>query len=92
LKFFAGLEAYGFAGRDIHFGARARISSDAGLARLHVENSKAAQLDAVAFRQRFLYRVENSFHRYFSFGFGDAGAGYDFRDDVELNHANLLKT
>ena len=47
LEFFAGLEAHGFAGRDFHFFAGARVAADAGLARLDVENTEPTQLDPV---------------------------------------------
>jgi hypothetical protein len=92
LEVFARLEPHGFPGWDVHLGARARVSADAGFAGLHVENTKATQLDAVALGQGLLHGFENSLHRNFRPGFGNAGASYDLRDDVQLNHANLLKT
>src|ERR1035441_4133523 len=50
LQFLAGLEADGLAGRYGHFGAGARVPSNAGLARTHVEDAKTAQFNAVAIR------------------------------------------
>ncbi len=48
LQLLAGLKAHRFAGRDGNLGAGARIAADAGLARAHVEDAEAAQLNALA--------------------------------------------
>jgi len=65
LQFFAGLEAYRFAGRNIHFFAGARIAANAGLARLHGKNSEAAQFNSLAPAhaafQRFKNRLDGLF-------------------------------
>ena len=53
LQFLAGLEADGLARRNRNFGAGARIASDAGLARAHVEHAKSAQFNAVAGESAF---------------------------------------
>ena len=92
LQFFARLEAHGFSRRNINLGACAGISSDAGFARFHVENSKTPQFDAVTFCQSPLHGHEHGFHGSLSFGLGDATAGYDLSYDVELDQGNLLKT
>src|SRR5438105_2840024 len=59
LQFFPGLEADSLSGRDIHFSAGAWIASDAGLAGADVEDSEAAQLDAVASRQGLLHAFKH---------------------------------
>jgi len=61
LQLFAGLEADGFSGLDIHLLAGARIAADAGFARLHVEHAEAAQLDAFAAAESVFQRLENRF-------------------------------
>ena len=75
LQLFARLETHGLARRDGHFGAGARVASDASLARTHVEHAKASQLDAIALGQRALHALEYGFHRHLGFGLGDAGRG-----------------
>ena len=86
LKFLARLEAHRFAGRNIYFGAGARVASDAGLARPNVEDAETAQFNAVTLGQSFLHTLEDSFHRHFGFGLGDAGLVHNFVDDIELDH------
>src|SRR5438067_12297757 len=61
LKFLARLEAHRFAGRNIYFGTGARVASDAGLARPNVEDSEAAQLDAVAATECLLHALKDGF-------------------------------
>jgi hypothetical protein len=92
LKIFTRLESNRFAGRNVDFGASARISADARLAGFHVKDPKTAQFDAVALGEGLLHGFEDGLHRDFRPSFGDTGASYDLRYDVELNHANLLKT
>ena len=48
LKLFARLETNGFAGRNRHLRAGARIAADARLSRTHVEDPKTAQFDSLA--------------------------------------------
>src|SRR5438270_3955682 len=86
LQLLARLEPHSFSGRDIHFGPGTGIAADAGLARAHIKNPKAAQFNAFALGQRFLHAFEYGLHRHLGFGFSDAGLGYYFVDDVELNH------
>ena len=65
LQFLAWFETYRFAGGNIHFFAGARIAANAGLARLHGKNSKAAQFDSLATThaafQRFKNRLDGLF-------------------------------
>src|SRR5580658_7893018 len=89
LQFFPRLEAHSFAGRDRHFGAGARVASDASLARTHVEHAKPTQLNAITVGQRLLHALKDGFHRQLGLGLGDAGSGHHFVDDVELNHTRL---
>src|SRR5208283_2739719 len=86
LQFLAGLEADGLAGRNGNFGSGARVASDAGLARTHVEHSETAQFNAIAGGERLLHAPEDGFDGEFRLGLGDPGAVDHFVDDVELNH------
>ena len=65
VQLFARLEAHRFARRDAHFGSRARVAADPGFARADVEHAKAAQFDALAFRegalQGFKHRIDSGF-------------------------------
>ena len=90
LQFLAGFEADGYARRNGNFGAGARIASDAGLARAHVEDAEAAQFNAVAGRERLLHALKDGFDGQLRFGLGDPGAVDHFIDDVELNHGYPL--
>src|SRR5277367_3864211 len=83
LKFFARLEANGFARRDANLLPSARISSDAGFAGLHVEDAEAAQLDAFAAAESVLHRFEYGFHGLLSLGARDVGFLNDCVDDIE---------
>ena len=73
LQFFAGLEADGFAWRDVDFFAGARIAADAGFARLDAEDAEAAQLDALSAAERILERFEYRLDRLFRLGAADVG-------------------
>ena len=59
---FAGFEAHGLARRNVDLFAGARIASDAGLARLDVEDAEAPQLDALAAAKRILQGLEDRLH------------------------------
>jgi hypothetical protein len=63
LQFLAGLEADGAPGRDAYFLAGSRIPADAALARLHLEDAKASQLNAFATLHRMPHRFEDSVNR-----------------------------
>src|SRR5271166_4494029 len=86
LQFLARLEAHCLAGRDVDFRAGARIAPNAGLAWPHGEDAEAAQLDAIAVRQRFLHALEHGFNRHFGLGFSNAGLGDNFVDQVQFDH------
>src|ERR1700753_945079 len=87
LQFFSGLEADGFAWRDVDLFAGARIAADAGLARLDAENSESAQLDARAPAERILERFEYRLDRLFRLGAADVWRRCidDGIHDVQLN-------
>src|SRR5260370_39056496 len=89
LQFLAGLEADGLARRNRNFGASARIPPNAGLARMHVEHTKTAQLNAVAGGESLLHPLEHGFDCKLRLGLGDPGSVDHFIDDVELNHGSL---
>lgn len=65
MEFFTRLKADRLAGGNGHFGAGARIASNSCLARAHVENAEAPQLDAVTrgegLFQAFKHRVHSGF-------------------------------
>jgi hypothetical protein len=58
VKLFAWLEAHRFAGRDADFRAGAGVAPDAGLARADVEDTEAAQFDALTFGESALESLE----------------------------------
>jgi hypothetical protein len=74
LEVLAGLEANRLAGGDGDLGTRARISSDAGFARLDGKDTEAAELDTVAAAQSVLHRFKNGVHGGFCLGAWKAGA------------------
>jgi len=73
LEFFTGLEAHGFAGRDLDFFAGAGIAADAGLARADVEDAEAAKLDAIAAAHRGFERFEDGLDGLLGFRAADVG-------------------
>src|SRR5260370_22410037 len=85
LKFFAGLEADSFAGRDTDLLTGARVAADAGLARLDGEDAEAAKLDAFAAAQSVLHSLEHGFDSLFGVAAVDAGLLYDGVVDIELS-------
>ena len=91
LKFFAGFEADGFAGRDVDFFAGAGIAADTGLARLDAENAEAAKFDALAAAEGLLDGFENRFDGLLGFGAADVRRGDDRIHDVQLDHAILQR-
>jgi hypothetical protein len=91
LKFFAGLEADGFAGRDVDFFAGAGIAADAGFARFDAENAKAAEFDALSAAEGLLERFENGFDGLLGFGTADVSRGDDGVYDVQLDHTSLRR-
>src|SRR6185369_3881354 len=92
LQFLARLEANSLPRRNADLGTGARVTADAGLPRTHVEYAKAAQLYAVALRERFLHALEDGFHRQLGLRLGDAGFVDNLVDNIQLNHEQLPVT
>src|SRR6267143_193809 len=91
LELFTGLEADGFAGRNVDFFTGAGIAADAGLAGLDAENAKAAELDALAAAEGPLEGFEDGFDGLLGFGAADVRRGDDGVYDVQLNHTSLRR-
>src|SRR5882762_8978285 len=91
LQFFAGLEADGFARRNVDFFTGAGIAADAGLARLDTENAKAAELDALAAAEGLLEGFENGFDGLLGLGAADVRRDNDGIHDIQLNHTSLRR-
>ena len=89
LKFFAGLEADGFAWGDADFLAGAGIAADAGLAGLDAEDAEAAEFDALAATERHFERLENRLDGLFGLGAADIRGGDNRIHDVQLDHTSL---
>ena len=77
VEFLARLEADRFAWGDADFSAGAGIAADAGLARTHVEDPKAAELDALTFGEGALEGFEYGI---------DSGFGFITLQPGALNH------
>jgi len=90
LEFFAGFEAYGFAGRDADFFAGAGVAADAGLAGLDAEDAEAAEFDALAAAEGLFQGIENRFDGLLGFGAADESFGDNRIHDVQLDHTRLL--
>src|SRR2546426_8349189 len=86
LQFLPRLETNRLPGRNRDFLAGARVSPDAAFPRLDHEHTKAAQLNAVAARQRVLHRMKQSIDGLLGFELGDAGAIGETIDDIEFDH------
>jgi flavin reductase (DIM6/NTAB) family NADH-FMN oxidoreductase RutF len=85
LQLFAGLEPNGFARGDCDFSARARVASNAGLARPHIEDSETPQFDALALCECPLHTLKHGLHGHLGLGFGDTRAIDYFVNDIELD-------
>src|SRR6266850_1215472 len=89
LEFFAGLEAHGFAGRNVDFFTGAGIAADAGLARLDAKNAKAAELDELGAPEGLLEGFENGFDGLVGLGAADFFLEQNTAYDIQLNHTSL---
>src|SRR5262249_47542254 len=89
LKFLAGLEPNRLARRNVHLLPGTRIAADARLARLYIENAKAAQLDAASAAERILHGLKYGFDRLLRLGPRNVGFLYDGIYDVQLDHSAL---
>src|SRR5580704_3184814 len=61
LQFFSRLETHGLARRNADLLAGAGVAANAGLASLDVEDTEAAQLDAIPASQSVLHRFKHGF-------------------------------
>ena len=89
MEFLAGLEADGFAWRNVDLLAGAGIAADARLTGFDAEDSEAAQLDALAAAESIFQGFKNRLDGLLGFGAADTCRGYDGIDDVQLDHACL---
>jgi flavin reductase (DIM6/NTAB) family NADH-FMN oxidoreductase RutF len=90
LQLLTGFKPHSLSRWNGNLRAGARIAPDTGLPRFYIKDAKAAQLDAVALLKSLLHRLENGFDCHLGFGFGDAGAVYNFIDDIELDQLGPL--
>lgn len=89
LEFLAGLEADGFAGRDVDLFAGAGIAADSGFAGLDAEDAETAELDALTAAESLLERFENGFDRLLGLGAADESLGHHRIHNVQLDHTRL---
>src|ERR1051325_12092863 len=89
LQVLAWLESNSLSGRNIHFGTRAGISSDACFAWFHGEYAESAQLDPIVGFEGILHTVEDRIHRLFRFRLAYSRPVYDLIHKIEFNHWNL---
>lgn len=88
----ARLEANGAAGSNADLSASARIASDSGFAGPDVEDTEAAQLDAVAAGECALEALKNGFDGGLGFYAGQSGTLNYLMYDVLLNQWLLPET
>src|ERR1039458_2052772 len=87
----ARLEPDREAGRNLHFlGGAFRVAADAAVSGLHEEHAEAAQLDALAARQRLAQHVDDRLDGCRRFLAPDAGRLRDRVDDVVLDHVGRV--
>ena len=94
VQFLARFEAHRFARGNIDFSSGPGIAPDPGLSRPHIENTEAAQLNAVSVRQGFLEALKNGVDCSLSFYAGQSRAFDYVMDDVLFNqclHPETLK-
>jgi hypothetical protein len=89
LEFFAGLEPYRFARRDVDLLPGARVAPDASLSRLYIEDAEAAKFNALTSAQRVLHRLEDRLDGLFGFASRDISLLDDGINYVELDHKGL---
>src|SRR3954454_18737121 len=92
VQLFAGLEAHGFSRSDGDFCAGARIATDPGLAWTHIEDAKAAQLDAFSGGERFFQALKDGVDGSFRLIAGKAGPFDNPVHDVLLDQSILQRT
>ena len=88
LQLLAGFESHGFARRNRYLSAGARVTSDSGLARPHIEDAEASQLDAFAMGQGPLHALEDSLDGHLGLSLGYPRFIDYFINDIELDHVS----
>jgi hypothetical protein len=91
MKFLAGFEANGFARSDADFGSGSRIAPDACFSRTHIEDTEAAQFNALTLGQSPLKAFEYGIDRGFGFVPLEAGTLNHLVNDV-LFYQGLLRS
>ena len=94
VQFLAWLEAYRFARGNVDFGSGPGIAADPGLSRPYIEDTEAAQLNAVSVRQGFLEALKNGVDCSLGLHTRQPGAFDYVMDDVLFNqclHPETLK-
>src|SRR5437588_11688814 len=87
LQLFAWLEANGLTRRNINLLTGARVTADARLARLDVEDAEATEFDPPAAAQSTLYRFNDRLHSLLGFSARYVRTGDNRIHNVELDHA-----
>ena len=85
MEVFAWFKSHGFAGGNTDFGPGAWVASDTGFAWADVEDSKSAQLDAVADGESLFQAFKDGFDGGFGFDAGQSGTLDYLMYDVLLN-------
>src|ERR1700690_409412 len=89
LQFLARLETNRFARRDADHLACAGVAANAGLASLDVEDTEAAQFDAIAAAQRVLHGFENGFDGLLGLRPRNTSFSHNGVYDIQLDHNTL---
>src|SRR5258707_7908429 len=89
LQLFSRLEAHRLARRNVNLFAGARVAANTGLARLHAEDTKAPELDALAAAERTFQRLEDGFDSLLGLGAANVRRCHDSVYDIELDHMRL---
>jgi hypothetical protein len=90
VQFLAGLEAHCFAGCNAHFGARAGIAANAGLAGTNAKDTKPAQLNALACCESLFEALKHRIDRCFGLCAGQACALDHMVNNVLFNQSGYL--
>jgi flavin reductase (DIM6/NTAB) family NADH-FMN oxidoreductase RutF len=90
LQLFTRLETDGFSWRNGHLRPSTRIAANTGLARTHVKDAEAAQLDPFTTAKSALHALEHRLDSHLGFRFGDTGSGHNFVNNVEFYQTVLL--
>jgi hypothetical protein len=92
LQILAWLETHGLSWGDVHFGTGARVSPDAGFARLYREDAEAPQLNPIVGLEGVFHAIEDGVHRLFRFRLANARPLDDLIHKIEFDHWRLRLT